>query len=302
MAYLFVFFTEEKIKDGEQVYFAVSKDGLNWTDLKEEGPILKSDVGDKGVRDPFILYNPLDTNYYIIATDLRIAAGKGWKHANTCGSKDIIVWKSTDLLQWQKGVGVRLHAMEALHAGCVWAPEAYYDQRRKVFVMYWASLVGCWQKMYAADTVDFQHFTNYRLFMESEEHIIDTTIVEDKGHFYRFSVNYGGIGMDRVDSIAEVSPNCEGKIIPIEGMKGMEGGIVLYLDSLQKWCLYADDSSHAAGYIPFLCNDLESGEFKRLSPGKYDMGKRLKRHGSIIKIADDVYERLIMFYGRAMNR
>lgn len=298
MAYLFVFFTEENKKDGEQVYFAVSKDGLHWTDLKADGPVLKSDVGDKGVRDPFILYNPLDASYYILATDLRIAAGKGWAHANNCGSKAVIVWKSPDLLQWQEAVRVKLPAMEALHAGCVWAPEACYDRERSVFVMYWASLVGGWQKMYAADTVDFQHFTNYRLFMESKEHIIDTTIAQDRGHFYRFSVNYGGIGMDRVDSIADTDADCEGKIVPIEGMKGMEGGIILYLDSPQKWCLYADDSSHAAGYVPFVCSDLERGDFKRLAPSEYDFGKRLKRHGSIIKVEEAVYERLLTFYGR----
>lgn len=51
MAYLFVHFTGED-ENGEQIYFSVSKDGLHWMDLGS-GPALVSDIGEKGVRDPF---------------------------------------------------------------------------------------------------------------------------------------------------------------------------------------------------------------------------------------------------------
>ena len=69
--YLFVHFTGEE-KLGEQIYFALSRDGLHWMDLNEGKPVLVSDIGEAGVRDPFILRNPLNGKYVIIATDLRI--------------------------------------------------------------------------------------------------------------------------------------------------------------------------------------------------------------------------------------
>ena len=84
--YLFVHFTGEE-KLGEQIYFALSRDGLHWMDLNNGNPVLLSDIGEKGVRDPFILRNPLNGRYVIIATDLRIEAGKGWKAAEEAGSR-----------------------------------------------------------------------------------------------------------------------------------------------------------------------------------------------------------------------
>jgi hypothetical protein len=49
-AYLLVHFTGESTM-GEQVYFSVSKDGLNWTEIYNTSPVLISDVGENGVRD-----------------------------------------------------------------------------------------------------------------------------------------------------------------------------------------------------------------------------------------------------------
>ncbi len=39
---------------GEQIYFALSRDGLHWMDLNNGNPVLLSDIGEKGVR---ILYS-----------------------------------------------------------------------------------------------------------------------------------------------------------------------------------------------------------------------------------------------------
>lgn len=89
--YLFVHFIGEQ-KDGEQVYFSLSKDGLFWADLNEGKPVLVSKIGEKGARDPFTIKDKRTGKYYIIATDLRIEAGKGWQSAQTEGSLNLIVW------------------------------------------------------------------------------------------------------------------------------------------------------------------------------------------------------------------
>ena len=65
--YLLSHFTGEE-KDGEQVDFAISRDGLHWHDLSDK-PTLYSTVGMKGVRDPFVVRDPESGKAYIIATD-----------------------------------------------------------------------------------------------------------------------------------------------------------------------------------------------------------------------------------------
>ena len=53
--YFFAYFAGEGYSDGEQIYFASSQDGMNWDDLNNNHPILTSTLGEKGVRDPFII-------------------------------------------------------------------------------------------------------------------------------------------------------------------------------------------------------------------------------------------------------
>ena len=74
--YLLVHFTGQSAR-GEQIYFSVSEDGLHWNDLNNSEPVLVSTIGDKGVRDPSIIRSPDGKKFYLLATDLRIANGKG---------------------------------------------------------------------------------------------------------------------------------------------------------------------------------------------------------------------------------
>ena len=97
--YLLVHFIGEQ-HDGEQVYFSYSEDGLHWKDLNAGLPVLRSELGEKGVRDPFLVRSPKEDKFYLIATDLRIANGKGWSAAANEGSRDIIIWESADLVHW----------------------------------------------------------------------------------------------------------------------------------------------------------------------------------------------------------
>ncbi len=97
--YLFAHFIGEE-KDGEQIYFSLSRDGLHWEDLNGGNPILYSKTGALGVRDPFLVRDPESGIIYLIATDLRIEAGKGWEAAQYEGSRDLIIWESKDLVHW----------------------------------------------------------------------------------------------------------------------------------------------------------------------------------------------------------
>ena len=126
--YLFAHFIGEQ-KDCEQVYFSISRDGLHWQDLNKGQLILRSEIGEAGARDPFLIRSPWQEGprYFLIATDLRIEAGKGWGVAQYEGSRDILVWESDNLVDWNGPVA---HTIGVEGAGCVWAPEAIYDTEK----------------------------------------------------------------------------------------------------------------------------------------------------------------------------
>lgn len=297
MAYIFVHFTGEG-EDGEQVYFSTSRNGLDWEDLGD-GPILVSNIGEKGVRDPFLVRNCLNGKFYLLATDLRIANKKGWDTAQYAGSLDLIIWKSDDLVEWSGAHAVNLPYIEELGGGCAWAPESFFCKERNSYMVYWASMIDRKQRIFAAFTQDFHDFTDFRPLIERKDHIIDTTLAEEDGKFYRFSAEEfcGGI-TEEVLSGLEMNDGefvCEGHL---QGIAGMEGPIIFYIDEINKWCLYADDIRNGAGYIPFLADKLSSGIFERVPDDLFYMGKRKKRHGSILSISEEEYEALVSFYGR----
>lgn len=300
MPYLFTHFTGEH-KNGEQLYFSVSRDGLFWTDLNSRQPVLTSKIGEKGIRDPFIVKNPKTGRYYIIATDLRIEAGKGWETAQYAGSRDIIVWQSDDLVNWSKERAVT-PSVES--AGCAWAPEAVWDEKSGKFFMFWASMVKeagdseAKQRIYSTFTEDFVSFTPTEKYIERERHTIDTTILPYGGFYYRFS-------KDEVTKrvILEKGRELTGEFEAVNSpvladLEGVEGPECYILPDGKTVCLIVDRFSKGLGYLPLVTEDIENIDFKILDDSEFNFDKAKKRHGSVIEISEEEYRRLCIAYGR----
>ncbi len=293
-AYLFAHFIGDD-NNGEQIYFSVSRDGLHWKDLNNGNPILISRIGTCGARDPFLVRNSETGIIYLIATDLRIEAGLGWKNAQEKGSKNIIVWETEDLTHWTKERACEVGIPDA---GCVWAPEAVYDKEKEAFLVFFASKVKREgeeegkHRIYATYTKDFKTFSETFLYMEREKDVIDTTILECEGNYYRIS-------KDEVDKrlILEMSNSLTGEFVRINSsvlseLQGVEGPEGYLLPDGKTWCLIADQFMAGKGYLPMVTENLSSGDFRILSPDEYDMGQTKKRHGGILQITDEEYERL----------
>ena len=300
-AYLFAHFTTELL-GGEQVYFAVSKDGLHWKDLNGGEPVLRSEIGEKGVRDPYIVRHPKTGMYHLMATDLCIITCKdAWYGAKHAGSRDIIIWDSPDLVNWSAPRAVTL-APEG--AGCAWAPEAVWDEQEQAFFVFFApyteetgedAKTGK-NRIYASYTKDFVSFTPAFKYIENERSVIDTTIVWENGVYYRFS-------KDEVSRCIKVDKGTTllGGFTPVEcavldGMLGLEGPECYQLPD-GRWCLICDQFAAKKGYLPIIIDDLTDMNPCPLTPDKYDMGILLKRHGGVLRIDDEVYDRLISHYG-----
>lgn len=299
MAYLFTHFTETN-EDKEYIWFSVSRDGLHWTDIGSDEPVISSKLGTKGIRDPFIVYDDNLKKYFIIATDLLTTSGN-WYNFSHKGSRSLLVWESENLINWSEE---RLIEVGIKGAGCVWAPEAIFCKEKNMWFVFWASCVKekgqlhHKQRIYGSFTNDFKEFSPAFKFIDAKTDIIDTNIVWDNGFYYRFSKDETNkvISIERATEI--LSENWE--VIPcdtFDNFFGLEGPEVYYLHHLNKWCLIADQYHTHKGYTPFLCDDLALCNFEKLEDDKFDLGKRKKRHGGVIEITDEQMEMLIKYFG-----
>ncbi|HIU76035.1 MAG TPA: glycoside hydrolase family 43 protein [Candidatus Pelethocola excrementipullorum] len=292
--YLFAHFIGEK-KNGEQVYFSVSEDGLHWKDLNKGLPVLCSNIGESGVRDPFIVKNKNTGIYYLIATDLCIHDNPDWKAAVEQGSSDLIIWESSDLINWSDewSCNVRIPG-----AGCAWAPEAIYDEKEKALFVFWATWRSSEGKhrIYGAYTEDFRSISKPELYIEREKGVIDTTIVKSGDYYYRFTKDE-----DSARIIYERGKSLKGEFVeipntPLANMKGLEGP-ECYPFQDGRWCLVCDQFAAKKGYLPIIINDLETGAMEFLKESDYNLGQTRKRHGGIIEISEDEYQQLLRHYG-----
>lgn len=299
-AYLFAHFIGDN-NNGEQIYFSISKDGLHWKDLNYGSPIVTSKLGEGGVRDPFLVKHPVTNTYYLIATDLRMETRKDWGTAVTKGSKDIMVWESKNLIDWSEQ---RACTVGIPSAGCVWAPEAIYDEEKQAFLVFWASFVKeaeeetAKHRIYCSYTNDFQSFTEPQKYIELDMSIIDTTMIYDAGMYYRFTKDErtGTImqekGTSLIDGQFTVVAN-----ETLSSLTGLEGPECYRLPD-GKWCLICDQFAAHKGYMPLVFDDLDSGVMHILPEEAYYLGDTKKRHGGVISISDAEYESLWNEYGK----
>ena len=309
--YFFAYFAGEGYSDGEQIYFASSQDGLNWDDLNNNEPVLTSTLGEEGVRDPFIIRSPEGDKFYLIATDLKIYGNGDWNAAQNSGSQSLMVWESTDLVNWSDQRMVEVSA--DIGAGCTWAPEATYDPLTGEYVVYWASRtpsVDNKQRVYYAKTRDFYTFTEPQLYIEKDQSSIDTTMIENDGTYYRYTKNEGDstneLGALTKTIFIEKSDSVLGKFtqIPSDSLNSsdnqwVEGPTIFKLNSddaaEDTWCLLVDDFG-GIGYYPLLTTDLESGEFTAPEEGTFKMPSRA-RHGTPLRVTAEEYARIMAAYG-----
>jgi sucrose-6-phosphate hydrolase SacC (GH32 family) len=302
--YLFVTFRGEATPMTEQIYFALSQDGRNWEALNKGNPVLVSALGDKGVRDPFLLRSHDGKKFYILATDLSINLHPDWTRATHSASKSLIIWESDDLTHWSDA---RIVQVASDDAGCAWAPEAVYDEANQDYLVFWASMTKsdnfAKHRIWAARTTDFKTFSEPFIYIEKPGHVIDTDIVLDKdsGKYYRFSKDeqFKSITMEVSDKL--MGPWQDVPNFSLAKMTGYEGPECYLLNPASEgnpatWCLILDQYSTGGGYQPFVTHDLAAGQFTKADDFKFPF---LFRHGSVLPVSELEYEQLKAAYSGA---
>ena len=256
-AYLFTHFIGEgtgktengvRIATGEQMFFALADVGqglhfkdMNGSTMNNPKPVLTSEVGERGVRDPFMLRSPEGDTFYLIATDLSVYTRGGWNNnagqATKTGSHSIILWESHDLVNWTEGRQIPVAREDA---GMAWAPEMIFCEETGEYYIFFSSTVlddyskGVDAKILERDCVyytttrDFKHFGETKKFIsnikypdgynntqETDQYainndyrkVIDGSVMKIGDYYYSAckdggnNENHGGIRIQKTDSL-----------------------------------------------------------------------------------------------------
>ncbi len=303
-AYLFVHFKEKRTPDGEQVYFSVSKDGFHWEEVNGGNPVLWSYHGDKGVRD-FTIVRTDTGSFRIFATDLSLAYGMrnqyhhSWEEISRNGSRELVMWESEDLVRWPQQKMITLGGKEF---GCRWAPDIIRDKKKGDYILHWSSPHECndygEKAIYYTRTRDFEAFSQPELLYRKEDSgVIDSCMVEENGTYYLFVKSEKN--PERIILLRSADPT--GPFERMEAfdaeMNRLQAGLYEAPTAFRledgRWCLMLDYygvPGKGQGYVPFLCDDIQGGIFKR-SDARFSFPYGFK-HGTVLEITSEEYERI----------
>ena len=155
----------------EGLRFIYSYDGLRWDSI--EGVFLRPEVGTQRVmRDPSIVQGPDGTFHLVWTSSWRGDRGFGY-----AASRDLIHWTPQRFIS----TGMDTTTVNT------WAPELFYDDTKRQFIIVWASCVpGRFpdyqedhknnHRLYYMTTKDFRRFSKAKLFYDPGFSVIDATL------------------------------------------------------------------------------------------------------------------------------
>lgn len=304
VAYLFTYFPSNS---DENLYYAISEDGFNYTPLNGGKPVMASDTValKKGIRDPHILRGE-EGKFYMVATDMKSA--EGWS-----SNRGIVMYKSDDMVNWKHHtVHIPDRFPEWKNVTRVWAPEVIWDKdytnkdgSKGRYLVYFSMLTDDgklpYDKIYycyAND--DFSGLlTEPEYFYDRGSATIDGDIVYDKrtGLYHMIYKNEGTGGICQVTA-TRLTPE-PGKAPGSQWSKpsdpiqqtdvAVEGGGLFPLIGSDKWVLMYD--CYMNGYYQFCeSDDLENFTLKAQTETK---GAFTPRHGTVLPITKAEKERLL---------
>lgn len=306
MGYLFVHFREKWTEDGEQIYFALSKDGYNWEQVNNGNPVITATKGDMGVRD-ITITRTKENNFVMMATDLALIRNIDLKYNGNIrcafkdGSKAIAMWKSEDLINWSDEI---LLELSDGNLGCFWTPGIFFDDTSNEYIVHWSSaniddnFSGL--NIYYSRTKDFETFSKPQLFFKkNDSETLDSFICKNNGTYHFFVKS----ASNPKAVIHETSASLFGPYIRDEAFDtqmcsianpGAYEAPMVYTLSDGKICLMLDfygcKEKENMGYVPFVMDSLDD-VILNCEKEKFTFPYGFK-HGVVIEISDEEYNRI----------
>ena len=292
VAYLFTYFNSNDPKD-EQICYALSEDGYNYTPINDGMPVISSDTIalTQCVRDPHILRCEDGKTFYMVVTDMK--SNLGWN-----SNRGMVLLKSTDLINWQH-TAINFptrYTKTWKNVQRVWAPETIYDRKAGKYMVFY-SLASSDRGSY--DKIYYQYANKDFTDLEGEPKwlfdagcaTIDGDIVYNEADqlyhlFYKQEAGrgiYQAVAKELTDKWQMIGGNVEQTKESVEGV-----GVCKAIDG-KSWIIMYD--CYGNGHYQFCkSEDLKTFQFVQNTEMS---GKFTPRHGTIIPITRAEKERLL---------
>ena len=289
--YLFVYFVGNG-EGEERLHFAVSENGYDFRPLNNNEAVITQTKGKKCVRDPYV-FRGVDGKAYIVGTDMKCEEGWESNHA-------LVTRCSEDLVSWTDETIIDICDLGEKYRNTTraWAPQAMWDEKEKAYMLYWAhstkehNTAG----LYYAYTRDMKTLlTEPEPLYCRDIQTIDGDIAynEADGLYYLFFKH------DEDQTIAYVtSENLNGPyedepVVVSLAPSGVEGSQIYRVSGTDTWLLIMDEY----GKGRFFMQQTENfRDYLPVAREDYTMDFS-PRHGSVMAISDEEYERLVARWG-----
>lgn len=304
VAYLFTYFTGNA-PDKEQICYALSDDGYNYTPLNGGNPVISSDTiaYTQCVRDPHILRCEDGKTFYMVVTDMK--SSLGW-----ASNRGMVLLKSTDLVNWQHSAinFPTKYPKQWGNVTRVWAPETIFDRNAGKYMVFYSLRTNdedSFDRIYYSyvndDFTDLEGEPQY--LFDRGTATIDGDIVYNPsdGLYHLFFKSEGGRGIFQATSktlTAEPgkplgsqwtvhAAHVDQTEVQVEGV-----GVCQSIDGKSWIVMYDCYTSH---YYQF-CKSPDLKHFEVVQNTATE-GKFTPRHGTIIPITQAEKDRLIAAFG-----
>lgn len=288
--YLFCYFVGNEPHE-ESVHFALSSDGYHFDALNNNEKVIDQRLGRKCCRDPYI-FRDNNNVFHIIATDMR--CHDGWANNNS-----MVVWDSKDLVNWGDERIIDFTQFdETKNANRVWAPQVIFDDKKGEYMIYWTHN----NEDDDLDTIIWHAYTRDFTTLTTKPSVlykpssnlcaIDADIIKHDGKYYMYEADGAKDGICLV-----ISENANGPYVESDDNKisvadtALEGNCAYKILGTNKYVLIADQFKKG-GYFMQESEDLI--HFKKVEDFSIDQLRA--RHGSMLHITDEEYNRLKEYY------
>ena len=299
-SYLFVYFPSN---DNENIYYALSSDGFNYTAMNNGQRVVAADTCTVmgGLRDPHILRGE-DGYFYMAVTDMRSALG--WS-----SNRGVVLMRSRDLIHWTHATvhfPKRYAGKRWANVTRVWAPQTIWDPNyenadgsKGRYMVYFSLLsndntIPYDQVFYCYANDDFTDFIDEpTFFFDRGSATIDMDIVYNESD----SLYHAIFKNEKTGGIGQVTAR---RLTPAEGQQpgsqwsepsaniqqtsvAVEGGGLFKLINQDSWILMYD--CYSSGYYQF-CSSPDLKEFTFVK-NTATSGAFTPRHGTVLQLTAD---------------
>ena len=289
--YLFVYFVGNG-EGEERLHFAVSENGYDFRPLNNNEAVITQTKGKKCVRDPYV-FRGADGKAYIIGTDMKCEEGWESNHA-------LITWQSENLTDWTDETVIDIKELGEKYRDTTraWAPQAIWDENEKAYMLYWAHST----RQHNTAGIYYAYSKDMKTLLSEPKPLycrdiqtIDGDIVynEREKRYYLFFKHDEDQTIAYVTSENLCGPYEDKPVVVSLAPSGVEGSQMYRINGTDTWILIMDEY----GKGRFFMQQTENfRDYLPVAREDYHMDFS-PRHGSIMPITDEEYDRLTERFG-----